>query len=99
MAVAYLHRLLIWALAVRLANTCLCCWPDAAKYFSYDVQHLVGGNKDIVEKLEQLFLESSSGKCVIYGGRFLGTCWIEGVGRVTTPQILGITSQLDQWSF
>ncbi|KAL8176683.1 UNVERIFIED_CONTAM: hypothetical protein K2H54_037496 [Gekko kuhli] len=67
---ACLYGLLIWALSVQLADTCLCCWPDAAKYFSYDVQLLVGGNKDVVEKLEKLFL-GSSGKCAIYGGRFL----------------------------
>ncbi|XP_077171956.1 testis-expressed protein 51 [Paroedura picta] len=70
-AMACLHGLLIWALSARLTDACLCCWPDAAKYFGYDVQLLANGNKEVADKLEQLFLGGSSGKCAIYGGRFL----------------------------
>lgn len=71
--------LLTWfalVLTVRMASTCLNCWPDAAEYFSYDA-HLLVKDADTSDKLEKLFLGRSDNQ-PYYGGNFFGTELREG---------------------
>ncbi|XP_039190904.1 testis-expressed protein 51 isoform X2 [Crotalus tigris] len=56
MATASLLGLLLWAVPMQLAGTCLRCWPDAAAYFIYDVNLLLQQDTAASDRLGTLFL-------------------------------------------
>ncbi|XP_020654440.3 testis-expressed protein 51 [Pogona vitticeps] len=56
MAKAPLLGFLAWVLPTQLAGTCLRCWRDAAVYFGYDVDLLLGQDSEATDKLGKLFL-------------------------------------------
>ncbi|XP_025025354.1 testis-expressed protein 51 [Python bivittatus] len=70
MATASLLGLLLWAVPVQLAGTCLRCWPDAGAYFIYDASLLLGQNSTASDQLETLFLGDVK-ELASYGQGFL----------------------------
>ncbi|XP_034275461.1 testis-expressed protein 51 isoform X2 [Pantherophis guttatus] len=70
MATASLLGLLLWAAPVKLAGTCLRCWPDAAAYFIYDANLLLQKDSAASDQLGTLFLGNVK-ELASYGSGYL----------------------------
>ncbi|XP_026567944.1 testis-expressed protein 51 [Pseudonaja textilis] len=70
MATAFLLGLLLWAVPVQLASTCLRCWPDAAAYFIYDANLLLQQDSAASDHLGTLFLGNVK-ELASYGSGYL----------------------------
>ncbi|XP_026538201.1 testis-expressed protein 51 [Notechis scutatus] len=70
MATAFLLGLLLWAVPVQLASTCLRCWPDAAAYFIYDANLLLQKDSAASDHLGTLFLGNVK-ELASYGSGYL----------------------------
>ncbi|ETE73088.1 Neurofilament heavy polypeptide, partial [Ophiophagus hannah] len=70
MATAFLLGLLLWAVPVQLAGTCLRCWPDAAAYFIYDANLLLQQDSAASDHLGTLFLGNVQ-ELASYGSGYL----------------------------
>lgn len=71
MATASLLGLLLWAAPMKLAGTCLRCWPDAAAYFIYDANLLLQKDSAASNQLGALFLGNVK-ELASYGSGYLG---------------------------
>lgn len=71
MATASLLGLLLWAVPMQLAGTCLRCWPDAAAYFIYDANLLLQQDSAASDQLGTLFLGNAK-ELASYGSGYLG---------------------------